>query len=69
MHPMTTAPRDGEIMIMTAFAAHRAHWDDDPRFQNFWSMTSERALDEGECLGWMSGGEWAAFVSQKPESE
>ena len=61
MKPMQDAPRNGtSFVVLTPAAAHEAEWD--AQFQNFWSITAERALSEDECVGWMSALEWKAFV-------
>jgi hypothetical protein len=59
---MKTAPIDKTIVIVTRAAAHQAAWDNDPRFENFWSETANRALTKKETLGWMTQSEWREFV-------
>lgn len=54
--PMEHAPKEGEIVIFTAGAAHRAEWD--AAFSNFWSLTADRAMTEDECLCWLPVQEW-----------
>lgn len=62
---MDEAPHNGQtLVVLTAREAHRAHWDDDPRFQNFWSKTASRALGDEEALGWVSESDWKQFVLQ-----
>lgn len=60
--PMKKAPKSGEsFVVATISCAHNAEYDHD--YQNFWSITAERALNPEECIGWMSKTEWHAIVT------
>jgi hypothetical protein len=64
IRPMATAPKNKAIVIVTQSGAHKARWDPDPRFLNFWSATAERALTKTEAVGWMHRSEWRGFVGK-----
>lgn len=60
--PMRTAPLSETIIVITNDGAHRANYDADPRFKNYWSDTAGRALTPAESIGWLRPKEWREFV-------
>ena len=61
---MREAPKDREVMVVTPQAVHRAVWDDDLRFQNWWSNTAGAAIPHEALIGWIEPDDWLAFVSK-----